>query len=338
MSGKVVGWAFDEGESRGLELSRRFVLVAYADNADRDGKCFPGMEEITGKTGASRATWYRAKDELVAAGLLVFTEDKKGREYVQLAVPWSSHCETNSSQDETEPPESLSQRETGNSHGEKSASHGETGTNKGTVSEPSSNQQQPDDAADPIAEIYDFWKRATHRNGSTKLTPGRRAAIKARLDEGREPRFIKQAIANVAASDFHQGQNERKRRFDDLTLICRNGEKLEGYAEMGSAEVAVAMQASLDRAQQPLDDEGQARHVWDEAKERLRATVSDSTFGLWIAPFEAAGVRGETLVLVAYDASKVEWAKRRYTRLFVEALEGAYTDVELISESELEEL
>ena len=77
MSGKVVGWAFDEGEERGLDLSRRFVLVAYADNADRNGKCFPGMKEITGKTGASRATWYRAKSELVKEGLIEFTEDER---------------------------------------------------------------------------------------------------------------------------------------------------------------------------------------------------------------------------------------------------------------------
>jgi hypothetical protein len=137
LSGKVVGWAFDEGEGRNLELSRRFVLVAYADNADRYGKCWPGRGEIIRKTGTSRATYYRAKDELVAEGLMQFCEDEKGREYVQLAVPWASHGETDSSHDETVPPGGLSQPETGNSHGEKPESHGETGSNKGTVKEPS---------------------------------------------------------------------------------------------------------------------------------------------------------------------------------------------------------
>jgi hypothetical protein len=119
MSGKVVGWAFDVGLERNLSVTRRFVLVAYADNADEDGKCWPEKPRIVKKTGAGRATVYRAIADLEAEGLLRFSTDEKGRECAFLAVPWVSHSETGQSQSETE------------------ESHSEKRTNKGTVNEPS---------------------------------------------------------------------------------------------------------------------------------------------------------------------------------------------------------
>lgn len=120
MAGKVVGWAF--GQSRELELSptQRFILVAYADNANEsDGKCWPDKEEIVEKTGYSQATVYRAIKELEAADLLAFTTDSKDRPCVFLSVPWFSHSEKDDSQSE------------------KNNSHSEKRSNKGNVKEPS---------------------------------------------------------------------------------------------------------------------------------------------------------------------------------------------------------
>lgn len=120
MSGKVVGWAFDQGRRRELSPTHRYVLVAYADNAsEKDGKCWPDKDEIVEKTGYSQATIYRAIKELETQGLLSFDEDEKGRPCVYLAVPWNS------------------QSEKGDSQGENENSQSEKGTNKGTVSEPS---------------------------------------------------------------------------------------------------------------------------------------------------------------------------------------------------------
>jgi hypothetical protein len=62
-----------------------------------------------------------------------------------------------------------------------------------------------------------------------KLTKGRRTKITARLEEGYTAEQIKQAIDGCKASKYHMGENEQQNVYDDLTLICRNGEKLESF-------------------------------------------------------------------------------------------------------------
>lgn len=126
MSGKVVGWAFEQGRERALPPTQRYVLVAYADNAsEAEGKCWPDKAEIIDKTGYSQATVYRAIKELEAEELLIFTEDNKGRPCVYLSVPWNS------------------QSENGDSQSEKNNSQSENRSNKGTVKEPSQNRKRP---------------------------------------------------------------------------------------------------------------------------------------------------------------------------------------------------
>lgn len=65
MSGKLIGWAFDQPD---LTQAQRLVLVAVADNASREGICFPSQIEISKKTGLARETVGRKLQEL---------EDKK---------------------------------------------------------------------------------------------------------------------------------------------------------------------------------------------------------------------------------------------------------------------
>lgn len=124
MAGKVVGWAFEQSRLHGLSPTQRFILVAYADNANEaDGKCWPDKEEIVEKTGYSQATVYRAINKLEAVPLIDFTEDPKGRPCAYLLVPWFSHSEKDDSQSE------------------KNNSQSENRSNKGNVKEPSQGQR-----------------------------------------------------------------------------------------------------------------------------------------------------------------------------------------------------
>lgn len=70
-------------------------------------------------------------------------------------------------------------------------------------------------------------------------------------------------------------------------------------------------------------EDGADRHdldaLWRRARERLRSSVPESTFELWIEPVEAAGLRGETLHLSA-PADVRAWVERRYTSLIREAV------------------
>jgi chromosomal replication initiator protein len=64
--------------------------------------------------------------------------------------------------------------------------------------------------------------------------------------------------------------------------------------------------------------------LWRATKDRLRASVPDSTYRLWLEPLEAVGADGETLYLSAPESVRA-WAERRYSSLIAEALADSGT-------------
>jgi hypothetical protein len=92
-------------------------------------------------------------------------------------------------------------------------------------------------AATPlVAEVFGHWVEVTGRNGRTKLTTMRRKAVAARLKEGYTVDDLRQAIDGCARSPFHQGQNDRQTKYDDLVLICRDGERVEQFQRIATGE------------------------------------------------------------------------------------------------------
>lgn len=69
-------------------------------------------------------------------------------------------------------------------------------------------------------------------------------------------------------------------------------------------------------------DRQQLDSLWREVQKRLRASVPDSTFNLWLEPLRVLGARGATLHLAAPEGIR-SWVERRYTALIREALEAA---------------
>jgi chromosomal replication initiator protein len=59
--------------------------------------------------------------------------------------------------------------------------------------------------------------------------------------------------------------------------------------------------------------------LWQEVRERLRASVPDSTFKIWLEPVTVVGVQGRTLHLTAPERVR-PWVQRRYSSLIHEAL------------------
>ncbi len=62
--------------------------------------------------------------------------------------------------------------------------------------------------------------------------------------------------------------------------------------------------------------------LWRDVQARLRASVPQSTFQLWLEPLKVAGSQAETLLLAAPDSIRA-WSERRYSGLILEALAGA---------------
>jgi len=70
--------------------------------------------------------------------------------------------------------------------------------------------------------------------------------------------------------------------------------------------------------------------LWRASQDRLRASVPESTFNLWLAPLEAVGADGETLYLKAPEGIRA-WAERRYSSLIGAALAEVGANLQRVS-------
>jgi chromosomal replication initiator protein len=70
--------------------------------------------------------------------------------------------------------------------------------------------------------------------------------------------------------------------------------------------------------------------LWRASQERLRASVPESTFNLWLAPLEAVGADDETLYLKAPEGIRA-WAERRYSALIAAAVADCGTPLRRVS-------
>jgi len=76
--------------------------------------------------------------------------------------------------------------------------------------------------------------------------------------------------------------------------------------------------------------------LWRDVQDRLRASVPQSTFQLWLEPLKVVGSQAEALLLTAPDSIRA-WSERRYSGLIQEALAGAgsrLSGVRFLSEAE----
>lgn len=85
-----------------------------------------------------------------------------------------------------------------------------------------------------IKEVFDFWVEL-HRTSARGRRPvlddkRRRLIAKAVVSHG--PEACKDAIRGCLASSFHQGKNDRGRKYDSLELILRDTAKIESFCRL----------------------------------------------------------------------------------------------------------
>ncbi len=110
-----------------------------------------------------------------------------------------------------------------------------------------------------VGRLFAYWQdRCDHRQA--KLTPDRTRAMLARLKEGYTEAEIRKAIDGASVAAY---VNDDGVKYDDLTLICRNGSKLESFISRGvTATGAIAL------------DVGESSPIEDQIA-NLRVTMSD---------------------------------------------------------------
>ncbi len=75
--------------------------------------------------------------------------------------------------------------------------------------------------------------------------------------------------------------------------------------------------------------------IWQAVTERLRVSVPDATFKLWLEPLRAAAAQGDTLYVKAPDGIRA-WVERRYTTLISQALTQVAAGLREVSFAPLE--
>lgn len=78
----------------------------------------------------------------------------------------------------------------------------------------------------------EHWRRVVGQGAEPLLTPKRRALIAKRLGEGfGVDRFLK-AFANLFASSFHRGENDRGRPYLEIEQVIRASERVEHFERL----------------------------------------------------------------------------------------------------------
>jgi len=92
-------------------------------------------------------------------------------------------------------------------------------------------------ASDDAMSVFNYWKIATGKS-KAKLNSTIRGKILTRL-KAYSVSDLLQAIDGNQASKFHQGENDEKRKYDSLDLICRNDENVRKFVEMADHQNTV---------------------------------------------------------------------------------------------------
>ena len=126
--------------------------------------------------------------------------------------------------------------------------------------EPSLKDIQASKLAESLTRIFNHWVSSMNKNQRTQFTANRKTCVKARLKDGYSEQDIITAITSCAKSSYHMGQNDTGTIYDDLTLICRNGEKLEGFIN------------NADRS--PIKQQTKQQNISDKNREAMNAFLN----------------------------------------------------------------
>jgi hypothetical protein len=96
--------------------------------------------------------------------------------------------------------------------------------------------------------VMEAWVAATGRApGKVKLNAKRRAAIAARLREGYTEEDLIAAARGIALSAWHTGDNPDGKKFDDLLVAIRDGERVERFRDIYEAGGERGKMSSTDQ-------------------------------------------------------------------------------------------
>jgi hypothetical protein len=350
---------------------RQFVLMlASANRADEHGILWTSTKWYIEKTRWPRSKVYEVLAELDKADKLVIVDSAQGRGHV--TIRWIKLPDLDGDLAEAEEvlrkKGLISRTLSGGSDegskkgpGTRTLSH-EKGSEHSDEKGPNTRTKRVRDLGRPYIEEKSVETSvetscvATHDERRKRLLPASLIDPLRRAAEAKDGVLDPEALLRACRSFEDRDLIAEAEKFASWHLHgngknaplrdCAQG--FRGWLERapvkrGAQSIASLMAAEAKAA--PPEGRGKvvesksASEAWAEAKGRLRGSVSNTTYELWIAPFEVAGVRdGGVLVLV--DSSEhgglASWTQTRYASLFLEALDDKFTSVEIVDETQLE--
>ena len=79
-----------------------------------------------------------------------------------------------------------------------------------------------------VTELFDYWKLVMN-HPKAKLDNARKKKIIAAIKLGFSVDKLKQAIDGCSKSPWHMGNNDQKKKYDNISLVFRNAEKIEQF-------------------------------------------------------------------------------------------------------------
>ncbi len=344
MSVKATNWAWETGRDLDMGGGLLLTLLRIADHADHDGVCWPGEKQLAEYTVQGETT-VRGHLKKLEAMNLIHRERRcaekgrgRARDHIHLHLDQPADPAGEKPKDQPAGDNGL----TGRSEHDQPAGDDTPYMEEPSV-EPSGTKKEkapPSGDAAFLQEIFDLWVKLTERDSSTVFNEKRKRVIRMRLKDGHSRDEIRRAVIGCVSSNWHMKRGKHANRGgpkrDQLTLILRDTEHVEEFAKLAGER---SPDAFVSHSECPISESRAATEAWEKAKERLRSSVPESTFEIYLVPLEAAGERDGKLVLLdTSDKGVGNWVRRRYLALIKQAVElfVDYSDIEIVSQTDLD--
>lgn len=227
MSAEATGWVWRHSPWKGHHV--KFLLhLAVADvvNDAHDNEFWMSHGSLAEKVGCRRATVSEWFTEAVGLGLVqLVTDNSRAGRPNRYRVVLTAGC-TPTGQGCTPTGQGVYASRTG---GVRPPDTELKGT-KPTQPEPVTSTDAPRAATTTVVAA---WAEATGRDpGRVKPNAKRTAAVTARLKEGYTTEDLVMAARGIALSSWHTGDNPEGKKYDDLLVAIRDGERVEKFRDL----------------------------------------------------------------------------------------------------------
>jgi len=225
-------------ERADMTTTEKFMLLVLSSYADRCGVCWPSYAALSERAGISKRHAMRSVARLAELGELVIDhrfDDEQGFSSNLFTVSWIVRAtSTPSDVDVTSPSDDM-------------------------VTTPSDDivtlnipirtdhkKTPPTPPRGDVQQVFDAWRQATGRNGSTKLDQKRKSVIERAIrDYGLDDTIA--AVEGVAYSDYHMGKgpNSNGTKYNELTLILRDADRIEKFRDLRKSGGELSRVATL---------------------------------------------------------------------------------------------